>query len=82
LLSPRFSLASQRKSFKIAFTSQPYFSDFASKYKLQLPDVEALKAEIERKKQKLLEMKIVKSAISPSTIRIEASAFLFAIGAR
>ncbi len=33
---------------------------FASKYKLQLPDPETLKAEIEREKQKLLEMRIVK----------------------
>jgi hypothetical protein len=32
---------------------------FASKYKLQLPDTEALKAEIELEKQKLLEMKII-----------------------
>jgi hypothetical protein len=33
---------------------------FASKYKLQLPDPKMLQAEIEREKQKLLEMKIVK----------------------
>lgn len=32
---------------------------FASKYKLQLPDTEILKAEIEYEKQRLLEMKIV-----------------------
>jgi len=32
---------------------------FASKYKLQLPDPEVLKAEIERERQRLLEMKIV-----------------------
>jgi hypothetical protein len=32
---------------------------FASKYKLQLPDPKLLQAEIEREKQKLLEMKIV-----------------------
>ena len=32
---------------------------FASKYKLQLPDPRLLQAEIEREKQKLLEMKIV-----------------------
>lgn len=33
---------------------------FASKYKLQLPDPEVLKTEIEHEKQRLLEMKIVK----------------------
>jgi hypothetical protein len=33
---------------------------FASKYKLQLPDPEVLKAEIEREKQRLIEMKIIK----------------------
>ena len=33
---------------------------FASKYKLQLPDPEVLKAEIEHEKQRLLEMKITK----------------------
>jgi hypothetical protein len=33
---------------------------FASKHKLQLPDPETLKTEIEREKQKLLEMKIAK----------------------
>lgn len=33
---------------------------FASKYKLQLPDPEILKAEIEHERQRLLEMKIVK----------------------
>lgn len=33
---------------------------FASKYKLQLPDPEALKAEIEHQRQRLLEIKIVK----------------------
>jgi predicted nuclease of restriction endonuclease-like (RecB) superfamily len=34
---------------------------FASKYKLQLPDPEILKNEIEHEKQRLLEMKIVKN---------------------
>ena len=33
---------------------------FASKYKLQLPDPEVLKAEIEHEKQRLIEMKIIK----------------------
>ena len=33
---------------------------FASKYKLQLPDPKTIRKEIEREKQKLLEMKIVK----------------------
>ncbi len=33
---------------------------FASKYKLQLPDPEVLKTEIEHEKQRLIEMKIVK----------------------
>jgi hypothetical protein len=33
---------------------------FASKYKLQLPDPEVLKTEIEHEKQRLLEMKILK----------------------
>ena len=33
---------------------------FASKYKLQLPDLEILKTEIEHERQRLLEMKIVK----------------------
>ena len=33
---------------------------FASKYKLQLPDPEVLKSEIEHEKQRLIEMKIVK----------------------
>ncbi len=33
---------------------------FASKYKLQLPDPQILRAEIEREKQRLLEMKIVR----------------------
>lgn len=32
---------------------------FASKYKLELPDTEVLKAEIEHEKHRLLEMKIV-----------------------
>jgi len=32
---------------------------FASKYKLQLPDPEVLKAEIEHEKQRLIEMKII-----------------------
>jgi len=31
-----------------------------SKYKLQLPDPEVLKAEIEHEKQRLIEMKIIK----------------------
>lgn len=35
-------------------------SIFASKYKLQLPDPEVLKAEIEHEKQRLIEMKIIK----------------------
>jgi len=33
---------------------------FASKYRLQLPDPEVLKTEIEHEKQRLIEMKIVK----------------------
>jgi hypothetical protein len=33
---------------------------FASKYKLQLPDPEVLKTEIEHERQRLLEMKIIK----------------------
>ena len=33
---------------------------FTSKYRLQLPDPEVLKAEIEHERQRLLEMKIVK----------------------
>ncbi|GFP40691.1 hypothetical protein HKBW3S47_02388, partial [Candidatus Hakubella thermalkaliphila] len=32
---------------------------FASKYRLQLPDPEVLKSEIEHERQRLLEMKIV-----------------------
>jgi predicted nuclease of restriction endonuclease-like (RecB) superfamily len=36
---------------------------FASKYKLQLPDPEVLKTEIEHEKQRLIEMKIVKEKL-------------------
>jgi len=32
---------------------------FASKYRLQLPDPEVLKTEVEHERQRLLEMKIV-----------------------